>query len=537
MRPNAGTGSGRAASARAALAALALAALASGLAASSAPSEDEGAMFGGAAAEPAAAAAPAAAKAGAATALSPAAGSGSAIDNSDSGGLNTGNLGHDDFANGTVKEDPLQVGGTIYQQGFADFGRNVGPGQAALSLPLQLDTFLDMRPNERLRGYVDARMIYDPSRDGSDSSTSGATNTYLTAGSSAPEGGSAAGTTATATNPSVVLDQAWFKFDVDQVAFLTVGKQHMKWGTGHIWNPTDFLTTQTYNPLQPYDLRLGNSMVKVQVPIEKVTGTNLYAVALLDNPEPASTLQQVGGAFRAETLVFGAEVGVDAVTRADRFPDYGADISTQVGPLDFYAETALLSGDGYYREYVYKGFAPGAPLASAYGVNLLPGPIDQSVAGLSWDFGWTENRQATLGAEYFYNELGVSSAQLLPVLIYLGQYQGFYEGKQYAALYLSAEGPDEGKKTNYNLSNIVNISDGSAVSRLDFTWLLQDYLTFGAWASVHYGTQGGELNFALNTPPVGPMVRNQAGQQVPTIPAVNVEAGPLELGLSLRLAY
>src|SRR5208282_337810 len=140
---------------------------------------------------------------------------------------------------------------------------DAAPGQAALSMPLQVDTFLDARPNDRLRGYVDGRLVYDPTRDAYGNTTSGPSYNLLSAGSSSPEGG-ASGTTATAGNPSVLLDQAWFKFDADQKVFFTVGKQHVKWGTGHIWNPTDFLTTQTYNPLQPYDLRLGNNMFKVQ---------------------------------------------------------------------------------------------------------------------------------------------------------------------------------------------------------------------------------------------------------------------------------
>lgn len=443
---------------------------------------------------------------------------------SDVGGLSSATLGHDDFDNGSVKDDPLQIGGIVYQQWYMDESLYQAPGNSATSMPLQVDTYLDMRPNDRIRGYIDARLIYDPTRNAEDNPGGGGVGAAnFIAGSS----GSVSGTA----NPDVVLDQAWVNFDVDRKAFVTVGKQHVKWGTGHIWNPTDFLTVQKLNPLQPYDLRLGDTMVKVQVPVEAVTGTNLYAVALIDNPQPAGTVGETGGAFRAETLVWGAEVGVDAVSRAGQYPVYGADLSTSLGPFDVYAENALLSGSNY-PDYVAKT-APsvGPTLSDYYGVNRVSGPMDQTVAGISYDFPWRENRQATLGAETFYNELGVDTAKLLPVLIYLGDYTPFYMGKDYASIYLSAEGPDEGKKTSYNLSNIANLSDGSFVSRLDFTWLLMDYLTFGAWATAHYGTSGGELNFALNTPALA------AGPKSPPIPAVSVAAVPVELGMSLRLAY
>ena len=328
----------------------------------------------------------------------------------------------------------------------------------------------------------------------------------------------------------MVLDQAWLKFDIDHAVFVTAGKQHLKWGASHTWNPTDFLTPQKLDPLQPYDLRLGANMLKFEAPFSAAK-TNLYAVALFDNPAPASSLGQVGGAFRAETTAIGgAEIGLDAVTRAGLNPDYGADISMPLGPFDAYAEAAMLSGDSFSTdERSAAQVVSGSTLTSLYTVDGFPGPALQASAGLSYDFAWEPNRQATLGAEYFYNELGSDSAALYPILIYQGKYQPFYMGRHYASLYVTAEGPDEAKDTSYSFSTIANISDGSYVSRLDFSWLLLDYLTFGAYGDLHYGTQGGEFNFALNTP--------QLSNGSSTIPPVNLAATPFDLGLSLRIAY
>jgi hypothetical protein len=445
----------------------------------------------------------------------------------DSGGLDTRTLGHDDFANGTVKVDPLEIGGTVFQQIYADFSAAAGPGSAPISAPLQADLFLDARPNDRIRAYVDARLLYDSTKNAQGQAVGSGADPFASA-----LAGSSAAVSGTASNPDVLLDQAWISFDAQRTAFLTIGRQHVKWGTGHVWNPTDFLTTQAYNPLQPFDTRLGNDMVKAQVPLSGLKGTNVYALALLDNPEPASSVGQVGGAFRAETLLWGAEAGADAVARAGRTPEYGVDVSAPLGPLDFYSEAAFISGGGF-PDYSFAGLpASGTgpvPLTSLVEVDTFQGPAVQADAGLSWDFPWKENRQATVGAEYFYNELGVSDSRLLPVLMEEGLYQGFYGGRNYGALYLTAEGPDEGKKTNYSLTNIANLSDASAVSRLDFTCLLLDYLTFGVWATVHYGTRGGELNFAFDSPAV-----TYQGEK---IPAMDVPASPLELGMSLRLAY
>jgi hypothetical protein len=447
---------------------------------------------------------------------------GTGDDNSE---LNSANPQRDAFASGDNVDNPLQIGGIYYQQMIATGQGMESAANDTLSMPLQLDTFLDARPNDRIRGYVDARLVYDPSKDQYSNPTSGKSSYLPTAAST--------GVTPPAAlpnNPQVVLDQAWLKFDLDHVVFITAGKQHLKWGASKIWNPTDFLTPQKLDPLQPYDLRLGANMVKFNLPWQ-AAGSSLYAVALLDNPQPASTLQQIGGAFRFETAGSLGEFGLDAVTRDGLNPDYGADLSMPLGPLDVYAEAALLTGDSF-GVYHWNGtdLSPGANISSLYSVHQFAGPALQSSAGLNYSFAYMPNRQATLGAEYFYNELGADSGKLYPILIYLGKYQSFfYAARQYAAFYASAEGLDEAKKTSYNLSVISNLTDGSAVSRLDFSWLLMDYLTFGAFVDAHSGKAGSEFNFSLNTPALF------YGSNY--IPAVSRPTTPYDVGLSLRVAF
>jgi len=428
----------------------------------------------------------------------------------------------DAFVRGDTVADPLQMGGTYYQQWNAQFQDGGSLGSTPWSAPLQLDVFLDARPNDRLRLFVNSRLLYDPTKDPNGNPTQGSSSSLVQSELSG-------GTTTAASNPQVVLDQAWLKFDMDRAIFITAGKQQVKWGTGHIWNPTDFLNAQRRDPLQPFDQRLGSSMIKAQMPLD-AHQSNLYALALFDNPEAASIAQQEGGAFRAETVFLNAEMGAEAVTRAGMNPAYGADLSAPLGPLDAYAEAALLSGPGNATfERTSAPAATGAPLASLYKSQGLPGPALQASAGLVYDFAWRDNRQATLGAEYFYNELGVENRGLYPILMFTGHYQAFYAAKHYAALYLSAEGPDEGKHTSYTLTNLANVSDGSYESRLDFSWLVLENLTFGAYAAGHYGNQGGEMDFSLHTPALSNNGR--------PIPATDVADVPVEGGLSLRMGF
>jgi hypothetical protein len=428
----------------------------------------------------------------------------------------------DAFAAGTTKVDPLAIGGTFYQQANVPFTRNVSEGGQSLSRPLQVDVYLDGRPNDRLRSYVVGRLLYDSSKDAYGKATAGPT------GFTVP---GAATTTALPNNPQVVLDQAWLKFDVDRTLFVSMGRQHVKWGTGRIWNPSDALNPQHRDPLQPYDLRLGADMASVQIPWE-AKQANLYAIALFDNPQPGSTLQQLGGAVRLEGLVGPAEVGLSAVGRAGERPRYSADLSSPLGPFDSYVEAAFLSNDGGLVQRSWQGLpaGPGVPsLSGVYSSDGLPGSALQIVGGLDYTFAWRDNRSATVGAEYFYNELGVTDAHLYPILLYLGQYAPFYVGKHYAAVYLSAEGPDAGNKTSYNLSAISNLGDASAVARLDFKWLLLDYLSFGLYASGNFGKEGGEFNFTLDTPAL------MDGSTY--VPSVKYAGTSGEAGMSLRMAF
>ena len=420
----------------------------------------------------------------------------------------------------------MDIGGVLYQQATSTFQRGLTEGEQPLAMPTQFDLYLDSRPNDRVRGYILGRLLYDSSKDAYGKSTAGTAATTLTNFSASP-----VTTTPLPNNPQVVLDSAWLKFDINRTAFLSIGKQHVKWGTGRVWNPSDALNPQRRDPLQPYDLRLGSNMATVQLPWE-AQQANLYLIALLDNPAPASTLQQVGGAARIEGLLGPMEVGLDAVGRGQQNPRFGADLSTPLGPFDFYAEGALQTGSDYVN-YEYKGLPRDTTytvsFSDIYGVNKLPGSVIQAVGGINYTWSWRDSRSATFGVEYMYNELGIDNGGMIPVLVYLGRYTPLYVAKHYAAWYLSAEGPDAGKKTSYNLTTIANLVDKSAVTRLDFQWLLLDYLSFGAHGSVNYGGKGGEFNFMLNTPGL------LDGTNY--VPPIDIPGSSGEAGMSLRVSF
>ena len=299
---------------------------------------DEGELFGEpglppTAAQPAPAGAPPAAEAAAGGALEPEPGAERRL-----------------LADLARSDDPLQLGGLLYLRTSASAREGAPPAEWTLSAPSLLDLYLDARPSDRVRGFALGRMLFDPLQG---------LATSLVPGVELPV------TAAAPSNPRVVLDQLWLGFDAGRRAFFTVGRQHVKWGVGRFWNPTDYLHAVRRDPLALLDQRTGTFLARVQVPWERL-GWSFQGVAILepllgrasdpfgssagggtggtgDEGESAAGNQvgNVGAGARAEILVGDFELGLDAVVQRGIRPRFGADLSGPLGELDVHAELAL----------------------------------------------------------------------------------------------------------------------------------------------------------------------------------------------------
>ncbi|HZH79221.1 MAG TPA: hypothetical protein VEY88_24555 [Archangium sp.] len=421
-------------------------------------------------------------------------------------------------------EDPLKIGGRFYLRALTQGNEGVSFGNTTFSSPMLVDGYLDARPSDRLRGFVLGRLTFDPTR------RAGSGN-FL----------SADPMTNAVAEPRVLLDQAWLRFDLNRTLFFTAGKQHVKWGTSRFWNPTDFLSPQRRDPLALFDARTGATMLKVHVPWE-ARGWNFYAIGLLDNAGPASTLGRVGGAARAEVVLGQTELGLDAVLQRGRKPRFGLDFSSALGPLDVYGEFALSKGSDVPHFRLPEGVSLTDLLGQLQGGNggmppdlgALPieryfpdGYMPQASGGATWTFAWSENDTATVGVEYFFNSLGYPTSLVYPYLILQGQFQPFFIGQHYAALYAVVAGPGSWDNTNFILSNLGNLSDRSFTTRLDMTHRALRFLSVEAFVAASYGQKGGEFRFALDLPAL-----SMGPQQLPPIV---VAAPTFQAGLGLRI--
>ncbi len=424
------------------------------------------------------------------------------------------------------REDWLKIGGQLQLRAQASAFEDTAPHDWPFSSPNLLDTYLDTRPNDRVRGFVLGRLSFDPTLP-----SDGARPVAPGTGGEGETSISGFGASPTTSNPGAVLDQMWMNFDVQHRVFVTAGRQHVKWGVGRYWNPTDYLHPVKRDPLATFDARVGTTMVKLHVPWEK-RGWNLYGIAMLedlagDTTQTASKLGRVGGGGRAEVVVGGAELGLDAMFQDGHRPRYGVDLSAGIWDLDVYSEAALrYGGDG--PRWV-RGGTP------------MPGPIPpelqgwvpedrrrltpQVVAGATWSVKYSDEDSLTVGGEYFYNDLGYDDPSVYPFLL-LGApafapngsvvqqepnaFQSFYVGKHYAAVNLALPRPGRWNDTTIILTALGNLSDRSYLARLDVSVLALTYMTVETFVAYHFGKEGGEFKLTIPAD-VASLVATQGG--------------------------
>ena len=443
------------------------------------------------------------------------------------------------------RQDYLAIGGLLFlRMDYAILDKG-DIEDYSLRAPNFLDIYLDARPSDRVRAFINARLSYDPAID---------------------EGGTDRVGQPLA-KQSFALDQVWLKFDIEQSVFLTVGKQRIKWGSGRFWNPTDFLNTERLNPLSVavFDERLGVSAVKLHLPIESL-GWNFYAIGTFDDANDAS---EVGGALRGEFVIGTSELAASTVVRKNNPYRFGLDWSGAVGPIDLKIESALINNlkTPFYRgelstsplsidEFDLTGVAPedipAAVEAQLPGVLAARQPesylrddewLPQVVVGVEYAFNYGEDDAVYLGAEYFYNHQGYDDADLYPALLAGGQFNPFYIGRHYGAVYGLLPAPGDWNDTTFVLSTLGNISDRSFVSRLDYSVTFLTYVTFNAYAQVHYG-QTGEFNYSYSQDALIPqefldLIPDDDRESLPTelTQGISVPGPLLDVGVGLRTRF
>lgn len=396
-------------------------------------------------------------------------------------------------------DDFLDVGGTLFLRTNLNVREDEAFQEAPLSAPSLIDAYMDVRPTDRVRGFAQLRLAFDYTV------TPGETGTF-----------------GNELKPfEILLDQAWIKFDLGRVAYVTAGRQRVRWGTGRFWNPTDFINQTTRDSLDFFDTRTGVDVLKLHFPFEAL-GWNLYLLGVLGGID---ALEQSGVAARAEIVVGEMELALSTLVRQDAPLKVGADASFGLWLFDLRAEGTLQRG--LERKY-WEGELD-------FEEAIFPDEVDtegqwyfRGVAGGDIALKYSDQDSLIVGAEYFFNQVGYDSAELYPWLALQGDFTPLYLGRHYVAGYALLQGPWTWDEASFTVSTLANLSDLSVISRFDFSLLMLNWLTLNTFVAAHWG-QLGEMRLGLEIDPLPFVPGLEEGLVVPT--------QMVDAGVALRVAF
>lgn len=370
-------------------------------------------------------------------------------------------------------------------------------GEAVVSRNVLGDFYFDTRPDENFRGLLRLRFS---------------------------ESNRAAG------NFQTDLDEAWFRTNTANTVFYTIGKQHIRWGTGRIWNPTDFLATVARDPFASFDRRLGYNMIKVHVPIES-KGFNYYFLAQL---EDATSLQNTKFAIRSEHVVGTSETALSIAMRKKGERQVGVDFSAGVGPFDLMGEAAWTDNS---QQNFYRGQldVAGGTFPQAY--SRKDDLLVQWTLGANTTVKYSDEDSFTVGAEYFRNNPGYTDRDVGLYAWLSGASQALYVGRDYAALYFQFMQPGSWNSTNLMFTGIRNLSDTSTRAQALMSWEVFSRAQLELSYNHCFGNNGdlcfalpGSLKTLLNDPSIPPELRTLAF-------ALPSERPQATVGLGLSTAF
>lgn len=398
----------------------------------------------------------------------------------------------------------LDIGGRVYLAAQYSLSDGDQPLFPPLTSPSLLDLYADARPDPRVRAFAEARLDYD-----------------FTASDEAAQPPIESAFGFVRPRQQLRLDQLWLKLDVGRVAYLTLGKQRIRWGSGRFWNPTDFLNQTVRDPLDVFDRRLGVNLVKVHFPLEDLA-SNLY---LIGDLEDVNGPEEVGLAARAEAAFLTSEISTSASVRRGEPLRFGADLSTGLWLFDLRAEVAATfnSSQPFFRGDVdlERGVLP-------VEVSRADEWIFQAVLGGEVAIPYSATDSAIVGLEYFYNDAGYEDPALYPLLFARGAFVPLYVGRHYAAAYLVLLQPGPLDDASIIVSALGNLSDQSFLTRLDFSTLFLTFMTLNLWVATHYGNVG-ELRLGLDIPPLPGVPGAEEG--------ISASAPFIDLGGALTLNF
>lgn len=371
------------------------------------------------------------------------------------------------------QDNPLEIGGRLFFSNLLLNGEDASIGESTYSNNAIVDLYFDAKLSNDIRFYYQQQVTH--AIEGDDS----VITLFLSQFSESSD-----------------VDQLWLKFSIQEKYFFTMGKQPTKLGSGFVWQPTDFLNTELFNPLDLTDQRLGVNLIKLQVPLPQ-HGLNLYSIAKLNEVE---TLQDVGVLLRAEYLAENGEYGISFNTQRKKATRVGFDFSRGIKAIDLSMAVAVIHNDP--TPFFEGTFSLDDGLVR--GIANAPDSIDRSdqyfrqySTGILYSKSIFETKTILFNAEVFYNEAGYEESDLLTFSIINGlipnsdsSFNPLYYNKRYGALGATIIGLGKDRDQTLTTILIANADDDTGV--LQFVYSSQPFrdLSLSISAGWFYGNQG-----------------------------------------------
>ena len=265
------------------------------------------------------------------------------------------------------------------------------------------------------------------------------------------------------------IDQLWIKLTLDNRYYITVGKQPTKLGAGFVWQPTDFINIDRYNPLDLSDQRLGVNLLKLQIPLPD-NNLNISLIAQLDD---ARTLKEIGTLVRVEYLYRSGEYAFTAKNAKDSQLRIGLDASIGGKYFDWLVSTSFIHNDP--TPFVIEVIDPSeitfsSPLNPASTFDRSDRWFNQFSTGLLFSHSIIDTKNLIINAEYFYNGAGYMRRDIMPFIIVnsfipgsLTNFNPLYFGKEYAALGATISGLGADTDKTVAMLAISNLDDQTGV--------------------------------------------------------------------------
>ena len=362
-----------------------------------------------------------------------------------------------------TKRDPLVIGGKA-RSSLMEFQFDDRHSDFMLN-PSRLEVYMDATRSNNIRLLTRASMTYDPTIDEN-------TTDIITGQRHKKTDGQ--------------LDEFKLMFPAQKKAFFTIGKQKIRWGSGHFFNPTDFLNSAVRDPLQREDERSGVSLFKAHVPLGR---SNFYLVNKWDD---IHRMDMTAVAGRLETAFKSSEIALSAVSQKSKPSRYGVDISLALWKADFYVESAFQTTSSLVK--YGPDNSPNAPSGSyqTYTDDKLKN-FAATTTGISYEVKYGQNHTLTLVGEYFNNPEGYRYKEDYVYSILAGAYQPFHIGQDYAMFVMILPKPGTFHNIDLSAINLANLSDRSYLSRLTLRSDVLGDLIMEFDITHHYGDARGEM--------------------------------------------